>query len=74
VLTQPVGELAPTDAAGRKLQHELLLLGGGGIDLRAIEDKERLHGGVPHAFVAVHEWMILDEREAKAAAFSSSVG
>jgi hypothetical protein len=73
MLTQPVGELASTDAADRKIQHELLLLSGG-IDVRAIEHKERLHVSVPHALVAIHEWMILSQREAEGRCLSHSEG
>jgi hypothetical protein len=44
-------------------QHHALLLVHAGIQLKAVEDQERFHRRVPDALVAVHEGMVLDQRE-----------
>jgi len=62
---QPVGELAPADAAGSEIQNDAFLIINRGIDFGTVENEKRLHGGVPHALVAIDERMTLDQREAQ---------
>jgi len=61
MLPHPIGEVASTDAAGGKIQHQAFLIIYGGVDLSAIEKEKYLHGGVPDALVAIDERMVLDQ-------------
>lgn len=63
VLTQPVDELAPVDAARRQIQHEPLLLVQAGVILGAVQHERRFHGGMAHALVPVNEGVISHQRE-----------
>jgi hypothetical protein len=53
MLTQPVGELAPTEAAGGKIKHEAFLIIHPGFDLNAVENEKRLHGCMSYALVTI---------------------
>ena len=64
MLTQPVGQLATPDPAGREIEHEAFLIVYGSDDLSAVEEEKGLHGRVAHALVA---------EKPSAAAFSTSV-
>jgi len=55
--------LAFVDAAGRQIEHDALLITH--LDLSAIQNEKRLHGGMSDALVAVDERMVLDKREAE---------
>ena len=65
MLTKPVDQLTATDPAGREIKHKALLGIHGRIELGAVEDKERFHGGMPHALVAIDEGVALNQREAE---------
>jgi hypothetical protein len=65
VLTQPVGELVPVDPTCCHVEHDAFLITYVGVDLEAIQNEERLHGGMGNTLVAVDEGMALDEREAE---------
>ena len=53
MLTQPVGQLATPDPAGREIEHEAFLIVYGSDDLSAVEEEKGLHGRVAHALVAM---------------------
>ncbi len=55
MLTKPVGQLGPIDPAGGDVEHETLLFIDPSVDLVAVEDEKRLHGGVAEALVAVDD-------------------
>jgi hypothetical protein len=55
VLTQPVDELDPVDTASGEIQDDAFLIIDAGVDFGAVENEKCLHGGVPHALVAIEE-------------------
>src|SRR5574341_884241 len=61
MLTEPAGQLAVIEAACGKIKHDALLLIGGCIDFRTVEDHEGLQGGMPDALVAVDERVALNQ-------------
>jgi len=65
VLTQPVGELASIDAAGRQIQHDALLLIKVGVNLCAVQHEKRLRGSMADALVPVDEGVVSHQREAE---------
>jgi hypothetical protein len=65
VLRQPVDELGPIDTASGEIQDDVLLIIDAGVHFSAVENEKCLHGGVPHALVAIEERVILDQREAE---------
>jgi len=65
MITKPVSQLSPIDLASGEIDHHALLLIDWGVDLGAVEDEEGLHGGVADAFVAIHERVVLNQREAQ---------
>jgi hypothetical protein len=65
MLPHPVDERGPIDAAGGEIEHEALLLIDSGIDLRAVENEKRFHGGVPYPLVAIDERVARNERKAE---------
>src|SRR5712691_11791289 len=65
MLTKRVGQLSTFDPASGEIEHETLLILYKRIDLTAVENQERLHGGVADALVAVHERVASNQREAQ---------
>jgi len=61
MVSEPVGQPTAVEPASGEVQDEPLLLIGGGIDLRAIEYQECLHGGMSHPFVAIDERVALNQ-------------
>ena len=51
------------ETAGSDLQDRSLGLVHCRLDSPPVEPKERDHGGVPDSFIAIHEWMVLDQGE-----------
>ena len=72
MLTQPVGELASVDAAGRQIQYDALLLINAGVNLCAVQHEKRLHDSM-RFFPSMNGWFPRSEKQ-RAAAFSTSVG
>jgi len=69
VLTKPVDQVAAPDPAGREIQDQAFLVIDRGVDLAAVEDEERLHGGVPNTLVAIDKRVALDQRETQCRGF-----
>ena len=63
MLTKPVDQVTASDPAGCEIEHEALLVVYRGVDLRAVENEEGLHGGVCDPFVAVDKGVALNQRE-----------
>lgn len=74
MLTEPVGQLAAIEPACGEIEHKAFLGIEGGIDLGAVEDQEGFHGGMPHAFVAIDERVILNQRQAQRRALLNEGG
>ena len=55
--------MAAPDPTSREIEDQAFLLIDGGVDLAAVEDEERLHGGVPNTLVAIDKRVALDQRE-----------
>ena len=53
MLTKPVDRVAAPDPVSREIKDQVFLVIDGGADLGAVEDEERLHGGVPSTLVAI---------------------
>jgi hypothetical protein len=69
VVTKPVDQLTAPDPTRSEIEHESLLVVDGTVDLGAVENEERLHGGVPSAFVAVDKRVALNQRECQGGSF-----
>jgi len=54
VLTEPGGEVASIDSTGSQIQHDVLLIVKSGLNVHAVQDEKRRHGGVADALVAVY--------------------
>src|SRR5438034_81116 len=65
MVPKPIGQVCPVDPAGGEIEHEVLLVIDGCVDLGAVEDEKGLHGGMADALVAVDERVVLDQREAE---------
>src|SRR2546422_7966173 len=61
VLTQPLGKLDSLDAPRRQIEHDAFLITDRRIDLGAVQNEERLHGGMANALVAIEESVALDQ-------------
>jgi hypothetical protein len=74
MLTKPVGQLRTFDPASGEIEYETLLIFYKRIDLTAVENQERLHGGVADALVpSTNGWLRTSEKP-RTAALSISVG
>jgi hypothetical protein len=68
VLTQPIQKIqkfGSVQPAGGQMHHDAFLIIDVGIDLGAVQNEERLHGGMADALVPVDEGVVLDQGEAK---------
>jgi hypothetical protein len=63
MVSEPVGEFAAIEPPSREIEYETLLGIDGGIDLRAVEYQECLHGGMPDALVTINEGVSLNQRQ-----------
>jgi hypothetical protein len=70
MLLKPGGQFNAAEAAGGKVEHEMLLLVDGGIDLAPAEQEKGGHRCVGHALVAVDKGVLLASAKPSAAAFS----
>ena len=74
VLTKPVDQMAAPDPTSREIEDQAFLVIDGGVDLAAVEDEERLHGGVPNTLVAIDKRVALDQRETQRRRFLNQRG
>src|SRR2546422_1626604 len=65
VLTQPLGKLDSLDAPRRQIEHDAFLITDRRIDLGAVQNEERLHGGMANALVAIEESVALEQGKAQ---------
>jgi hypothetical protein len=65
MMTKPVRQVRPIDPAGCEIEHEILLVIEGGVNLAAVENEKGLHCRVSNALVAIDERVILNQREAQ---------
>jgi len=74
VLTKPVDQMAAPDPASREIEDQAFLVIDRGVDLAAVEDEERLHGGVSNTLVAIDKRVALDQRETRRRRFLNQRG
>ena len=63
MVSEPVGQLATIEPPSGEIEYQALLGIDGGIDLRAVEYQECLHGGMPDALVAIDKRVALNQRQ-----------
>ena len=69
VLTRPVAQLTSADPTRSEIEHEMLLVVDGSVDLGAGENEEGLRGRVSSALVAIDNRVALNQRECPGGGF-----